>query len=99
MPTPAYFAKYPPFPDDVPTADIPVVSYAKLLEKNEGSSTALFEACRALGFFVLDLSGCSTGEAFLNQAVKMFDLDQQLHGLPTDEKMRYAYNPPTSLFG
>ncbi|TEY29576.1 hypothetical protein BOTCAL_0938g00020 [Botryotinia calthae] len=99
MPTPAYFSKYPPFPSNIPVAKLPVVSFSKLLSNDEDESNSVFEASRAMGFFLLDLSGCSAGEEFLKNAESMFDLNEKVNALSQEELMKYAYKPPTSLFG
>ncbi|KAJ8062280.1 hypothetical protein OCU04_008827 [Sclerotinia nivalis] len=99
MPTPTYFSKYPAFPPDVPVAKLPVISLSKLLSEDKDESSSVFKASRAMGFFVLDLSGCPAGEEFLKNAAVMFDLNKEVNALSQDELMKYAYNPPTSLFG
>jgi hypothetical protein len=99
MPTQAYFDKYPPFPDDVPVAELRRLSFAKLLAHEESESDSLFEACRSMGFFLLDFQGCPEGEAFLQKAGAMFDLNEEVNALDVDELMKYAYKPPHSLFG
>ncbi|PQE18295.1 2OG-Fe(II) oxygenase family protein [Rutstroemia sp. NJR-2017a WRK4] len=99
MPTPSYFSKYPQFPSDIAVAKLPVLSLSKLLSKDDAESDALFEASRTLGFFLIDLSNDSFGEEFLRNAESMFDLNEEVHGLSTEELMKYAYKPPTSLFG
>lgn len=99
MPTQAYFDKYPSFPSDVPVAQLPRLSFAKLLAHEESESEALFEACRAMGFFLLDFQGCPEGEAFLKKAETMFDINEEVNAMDVDELMKYAYQPPHSLFG
>jgi hypothetical protein len=99
MPTPAYFSKYPEFPSDISVAKLPVLSLSKLLSNDEVESDALFEASRTLGFFLIDLSDDSSGEGFLRDTERIFDLNEELHNLSTDELMKYAYKWPTSLFG
>jgi hypothetical protein len=99
MPTQAYFDKYPPFASHVTTAKLPRLSFAKLLAHDKSESDALFEACRAKGFFLLDFRGCSEGEGFLKEAEALFQLNEEVNTLDVDELMKYAYNPPHSLFG
>ncbi|KAL9122942.1 MAG: hypothetical protein Q9187_000497 [Circinaria calcarea] len=62
-------------------------------------STALFDAFRATGFCLLDLRGCSEGETFLNEAESVFRVNQDIHDLDLEEKMKYAFQLPKSLFG
>jgi hypothetical protein len=99
MPTPAYFAKYPKFPSDISVAKLPILSLSKLLSNDKEESDALFEASCAFGFFLIDLSDDSSGEEFLKNAESMFDINEEVHNLSTDELMKYAYKPPISLFG
>jgi len=99
MPTQAYFNKYPPFPNRPNVAELQHISFAKLSENNKNESNVLFESCRALGFFLLDFQDTAEGENFLKKAEKMFDIDEEVNALDQDELMKYAYNPPTSLFG
>lgn len=99
MPTPAYFAKYPPFPSQVPTAKLPVVSFARLLSNDEDESSALFTAARTSGFFLVDLSHSSFGDAFLESAEAMFDLTEEVNALPQEELMQYAYKSAGNIFG
>lgn len=99
MPTQSYFSQFPPFPDDVPIAQLPHVVYKKLLAADVAESTALFDAFRTTGFCLLDLQGCSEGETLLKEAEKVFKLNQEIHDLDLEEKMKYAFQPPKSLFG
>jgi len=99
MPTQACFEKYPPFPSDLPVAKLPRVSFAKLLDNESSESDALFESSRSLGFFLLDFEKSPEGEDFLRKAERMFDINEEVNSLDQDELMKYAYNPPTSLFG
>ena len=99
MPTQAYFDNYPSFPGDVSVVKLPRLSFAKLLAHEEGESDALFDACRAIGFFFLDFGCCPEGEAFLKKAETMFDINEEVYALHVDELMKYAYRPPHSLFG
>lgn len=99
MPTKSVFEKYPPFPDDVQCAELQRISFAKLLAQDVSESNALFEACRAWGFFVFDFQGCPEGEAFIQKAAAMFDLNEKIHDMKVEDLMNYAYKPPHSLFG
>ncbi|KAI2616270.1 putative oxidoreductase [Hypoxylon sp. NC1633] len=99
MPTQAYFDQYPSFPDDVHTAELQRVSFAKLLSHDAAEAKALFEACRAWGFIALDLEGCEEGQSFIQMAADMFELDKEVNSMDVEELMKYAYKPPYSLFG
>lgn len=97
MPTQAYFGKYPPFPSDVPVAKLPRLTFAKLLGDEKDESDALFEACRAMGFFLLDFEGCPEGETFLEKAEAMFTLNQEVNTMDVKELMEYSYQLPSLL--
>ncbi|OTA98544.1 hypothetical protein M426DRAFT_69610 [Hypoxylon sp. CI-4A] len=99
MPTQALFDRYPSFPDGVQTASLQHVNFAKLLSHDDAEANILFQACRALGFFILDLTTCEEGQAFINLAADMFELDEEIHSVDAEELMKYAYKPPHSLFG
>jgi len=75
------------------------LSFSKLLNDEKNESDALFKACRSMGFFLLDFEGCSEGEGFLKKAEAMFDLNDEVNAVDIDELMKYAYQPPHSLFG
>ena len=98
MPTAKLFSQIPPFPDDVPTADLPHVSLTKLLSNDESESSKLFQACRTAGFVQLNLKGSTEGEALLTEAETLFNVNREVNDLSMEEKMRYAYKPP-NLFG
>ncbi|CZR59440.1 related to gibberellin 20-oxidase [Phialocephala subalpina] len=99
MPTKAYFDKYPPFPDDIPVAQLTRIHLSKLLANEKTESDAFFSASRKLGFFLLDFEGSEEGEAFLKNAEIMFDINKEVNETDVDEMMKYAYRPPHSLFG
>lgn len=93
------FHTYPAFPADVPFADLPRVSLQKLLANDDDEFKALFESCRSVGFFLLDLSGQEIGEAFTRDIDILLELAQQTMALPEEEKMKYHAKPPQRLFG
>ncbi len=99
MPTATYFNKYPPFPKDVPIAHLPRVSFSQLIANNGVESENLFEACRANGFFLLDLKGSGEGEVMLKDAEYAFDLSERVFEIDQKELMKDAFKPPKSLFG
>ena len=99
MPTIYIFEKYPPFPNDVECAELQRISFAKLLAQDASESDALFKACKEWGFFVFDFQGCPEGEAFIQKAAAMLELDIEIHKMKVEELVNYAYKPPHSLFG
>jgi hypothetical protein len=74
MPTQTYFSKYSSFPSDVTTAQLPRLSFSKILNYEKAESDAFLKACRTMGFFLLDFQGSSEGEDFLKKAEAMLDL-------------------------
>jgi hypothetical protein len=74
MPTQSYFNKYPSFPSDVTTAQLPRLSFSKNLNYEKAESDAFFKVCRTMAFFLLDFQGSSEGEHFLKKAEAMLNL-------------------------
>lgn len=99
MPTPAYFARAPPFPPSIPIATLPTLSLAQLQSNNPEESTRLYAACRSHGFFLLDLRGAPSGEALLRSAEVMFDLMAATFALDQSILEQYPIKPPASLLG
>lgn len=99
MPTEEYFARYPPFPSDVPVAPLECLSFKKLLARDAHDCARLFQACQDTGFFLLNLRGTEEGEIMLKHAETAFTLTEQIHKLDQDELKRYAFKPPADLFG
>jgi hypothetical protein len=99
MPTKTLFELLPPFPNNVPIANIPRLSLNKLFANESFESERLYDACRTYGFFHLNLEGPSGGESLLKDAEAMYELDRRIHRLEQVEKMKYAYSPPSQLFG
>ncbi|TEY40414.1 hypothetical protein BOTCAL_0432g00070 [Botryotinia calthae] len=62
MPTEETFAQSPPFPNDVPIAEIPVISYKALQSNSSSESEKLFDSCRVHGVSLLNLRGSEEGE-------------------------------------
>lgn len=99
---------YPPFPDDLPTVPLEVISLAQLLgngsgggdnNNNEAEQERVFEACRGRGFFYLDLAGCEAGEVLVRGAEQIARVGEETFALPLDEKMRYRQNLNGSTAG
>jgi len=87
----------PPFPDDVPTAPLLSLSFAKLQNDDAEEINRLVRACEDLGFFYLDLRG-SDG-TILDDADKLFKLGEELYDLPVEEKKKYDFMHQNSYFG
>lgn len=99
MPTTDYFNRFPPFPNDIPIARLPRVSFGKLLADDAAESEQLFRACRENGFFLVDLRGSGEGETMLKDAETAFDLSEKIFEIDQQELAKDAFKPPTSLFG
>ena len=81
---------FPSFPSDAQTIKVPILEFLKLIEHDESESTALFEACKLRGIFLLNLKGDARGERLLEQTMGLFSLAESLFNLDHDEKMKYA---------
>ncbi|KAK3708430.1 hypothetical protein LTR37_011526 [Vermiconidia calcicola] len=81
----------PPFPDDVPTADIYMVDFDQLSAGDEEEARKVFDASRGYGFFYL-----SNTHIDFNF---MFDVANETFRLPLDEKMKYEMGNTGRYFG
>lgn len=99
MPTAKYFTIYSPFPNEVPVGDLPWVSLGKLLANNDTESEQLFQACREIRFFLVNLRGPREGETMLKDAEATFDLSEKIYEIDKGEVVKHAFNPTGSLFG
>ncbi|KAG9201254.1 hypothetical protein G6514_005985 [Epicoccum nigrum] len=93
------FASLPPFPSTVPTAPLFRISLAKLTSQDEAEQERCWQACRELGFFYLDLRGCTPGCALLSDADALFELMRVFYALPVGEKVKYDFKKEGSYFG
>lgn len=97
MPTEEIFRSQPPFPDDVPTCNLPRLSYGRLLARDPAESKRLFEASTHNGFFLLDLQDTPEGESFTKDAVGVLELDREVSALDISEKLRFTILEPPHL--
>lgn len=81
----------PPFPDDVPTADISTVDFNLLAKGDKSQSETVFNAARGYGFFYIKNHHVDSDF--------MFDLASTVFKLPTDEKMKYDMGTTGGYFG
>ncbi|KAF2787490.1 oxidoreductase [Melanomma pulvis-pyrius CBS 109.77] len=93
------FSHYPPFPKDVPSAALSKVSLAKLFTNDVDEAKAMFESCRSIGFFLLDLSGHEIGEAFVQDIDRVLDITKDIMALSDEKKLEYLTKPPKRLVG
>ncbi len=78
----------PAFSSNLPTAPLASISL-KALQADDGSShetSRLFEACRTLGFFYLDLSYSDLGESILQCSEQLLVLSERFYSLPHEDK-------------
>jgi isopenicillin N synthase-like dioxygenase len=80
----------PQFPEDIKTAPLVSVSFKDLEDSDANASTALFKACKELGFFYLDLFGSELGETIIKEAEKLNTLQKEFFELPNEVKDVYG---------
>ena len=93
------FGAYPPFPEDVPTASLPKISFHKLTSGDQAEANKVFQACRANGFFLLDLQNDPAGEKLLQDIETLFAITKGVMDMTLEEKGKYKQNPPADLLG
>ena len=93
------FDECPPFPADVPTAQLAYVSLAKLKAGDKVESEALYKACQGAGFFRLQLEHDPSGEQLLEDVDKLMDVGEKLFDLPFEEKMKSVMGGTRGVFG
>ena len=86
----------PPFPNDVSTAQLPRLSYAKLLSMTESETDLLFSILKVTGLFLLDLRDTSEGAELLNDVADIFNVSEKLFGLEDEEKLKYVLDWKTT---
>ena len=92
------FNAYPPFPQDVPTADVPKFSLAKLSSGDSAYTHQLFETCRSTGFFLLEMGGDDTGDKMIEEIDAMFEISKNVFDLKIEEKSKYAQDTVNGKF-
>lgn len=81
----------PPFPDDLPTADISTVDFARLAAGDADQARCLHEAATGYGFFYV--TNHDVDYSF------MFKLAQAVFDLPLEEKMKYDMGTTGHYYG
>lgn len=84
---------YPPFPGDVPIAQLSRISLKKLLSDDEPESETLYKSCKVSGFFLLDLAATPEGEEILRDVTEAFEMAETLFGMDPKEKMKFFLRP------
>jgi isopenicillin N synthase-like dioxygenase len=80
----------PAFPPELATAPLVSLSLAKLEVSESAESTRLFQACKDLGFFYLDMLGSSLGETIVQQAEDLNKLQTEFFSLDYTVKDQYG---------
>ena len=92
--------EYPSFPNgpDFPTVPLETISLQKLLDHDSTEEDRVFEACKARGFFYLELAGSEEGETILKGSEDLARVGERFMALPMEEKMKFTPNKK-ELFG
>jgi isopenicillin N synthase-like dioxygenase len=98
MTPPQLFTQYPPFPNDVPVASVPRISLAKLISNDVTQCRDLFDICRSVGFFLLDLSDDESGQAVLQSINTVFGITRDVFDLEEREKSKFSQNAAAGNF-
>lgn len=88
-----------PFPDDVSTAPLTTVRLEKLISGDQEEQRKVYKASKAIGFFYLDLQGCSEGQALLENADRLFDVAKDVFDLPLETKQHFDFAAEGKYFG
>jgi isopenicillin N synthase-like dioxygenase len=91
-------AALPPFDNTLETAPLVSISLAKLEAHDAPTETALFQACRDLGFFYLDMLGSTLGEQIVKDAEALNQLQTKFFALPNAEKDEYGRDKIDPLY-
>ena len=92
------FREHPPFPDDVSAADVRKFSLAKLSLDDGASSRELFQVCRNVGFFLLDLEGDMVGDRLLEDIEALYSIAKDTFELEAVEKTKYKQDASKGNF-
>lgn len=83
------FPQLPAFPQDVPTVDLPKISFQKLCVGDQLEIDRYFQVCKDWGFFYLDLQDCVQGPPILNMVYQCLEIGQKVFELDLEEKQKY----------
>jgi len=92
-------ANLPPFPEDLPTAPIAIISSQKLLDGDPDEGKRVLEACQTYGFFYLDLNDSTEGENLIDEAEQLLELSKEAFKPAVEEKMPFHLQKGVSMFG
>ncbi len=93
------FKDIPPFPDDVPTIPMYIISLADLRSQDRNAAQRMLTACQELGFFLLDLREDELGEMTMAEIDQLFNVGNDIMSLPEDIKQKYSNDIPRSFLG
>ncbi|KAI0188237.1 oxidoreductase [Astrocystis sublimbata] len=93
------FEGIPPFPDNIPTAEIATISLSDLRNGDASASGNLLASAQHLGFFLLDLSGDETGNKVVDEIDRLFDSTRVVMNLSDEVKHEYRNDPPRNFLG
>lgn len=86
---------YPPFPHDVPCIELQTFSVSSLEKGDPITEEKLFEACKAQGFFFLDLKNSQHEASSMPQdAEELARVMEEISKLPVEEKEKFSVGPP-----
>ena len=84
------FPGLPPFPQDVPTIDLPHISFSKVSAGDEAEIDRLFQTCKHWGFFFLDLHESAQGANLLKLSDETLEIGRKFFELNSEEKDKYS---------
>lgn len=100
MPTLEAFQAIPPFPDNVPTYNLPRLMLSKLISNDLEQSRLMFDTFQEHGFALLDMQDCAEGRTVLEGATKMLEVTREVTlGLNLEEKLKFEVSPPKRFHG
>jgi isopenicillin N synthase-like dioxygenase len=87
------------FPSDVPTIALEKISLSRLVNNDKCEAERLFEICRTVGFFYLDILDHHMGRQLWRSACKLHQLGRQkFKDTPAEEKLKYKTRPGMRVF-
>ncbi|EJT97461.1 1-aminocyclopropane-1-carboxylate oxidase [Dacryopinax primogenitus] len=86
VPASPAWASLPPFPDHLTTAPLVTLHLSKLQEHDPAEQAALLKCAKELGFFYLNLTGCTEGKQLFSDAQQLLDLEKRFFAMPDEEK-------------
>ena len=92
------FDALPPFPSNVPTAEVPKFSLSMLSSGDAAYARDVFMTCCTTGFFLLDMGGDKVGDDMIKQIEAMFDISNSTFDLDIEEKTRYSQDTSKGQF-